>query len=263
MLGHALWQAMPGERTRAVARARAALPAPEEQCPALVRRCVLTFATYLADAVRLERWSREDLRHAVRLVGLPHLRAALAAGRGVLILSAHVGNWELLAAALGDAGVPLSVVSRRPGDPVLAERLAALRARWGVESIWRDGGTRRVVRALSAGRAVGVLMDQATDLPGVRVPFFGRLAHTPTGPAKLALRMGMPVVPVHMCDAPNGRYVGMVEPPLTWDARGDAAGAEELTAAWTRHIEGWVRQAPHTWVWMHDRWRAGACRPAR
>jgi len=190
------------------------------------------------------------------LKGREHLSAAMSRKRGAIILSAHVGNWEVLSALLAQAGVPLTVVARRPDDPVLADRLSTLRGRWGVRTIWRDRGARPILRALANGRAVAMLIDQATDVAGEYVPFFDQPAHTPTGPAKIALRTGAPIVPVHMTDGPASSYVGVVDPPVTVDETETPEAAMRLTAELTTLIESWVREAPHTWVWMHDRWRA-------
>jgi len=261
-VGLAFWLFMRDERERAVERARAALGRSREESRKLVRRCAVRMGSYLADAVRLEVWSREELSRVIRLEGLANLSRALSAGRGAFVLSAHLGNWEVLAAAIAAAGVPFGVIARRPDDLVLAARLEALRLRWGVESFWREDGPRPILKALRSGRAVGVLIDQATAVESANVPFFGRPARTPTGPARLAIRTGAPVVLVHCVDAPDGTYVGTFEPPL-WVHKEDTSDPVALTAAWTRHIEGWIRQLPHTWVWMHDRWADTSTRRVR
>jgi len=244
---------MGSERERAVDRICLALGCGRRESRALARRCAVTMGAYLADAVRLEVWSSTDLRQVIRLEGVDHLRDALSRDRGAFVLSAHIGNWEILAAAIAEASIPFCVVAGRPHDPVLACRLEALRRRWGIESLWRDDGPRPVLRALDAGRAVGVLIDQATG-SGADVPFFGLPAHTPTGPARIAIRLGVPVVPVHCEDRPGARYVGIFEPPLVGEGE-QLVEPLALTAFWTRHVEGWVRAAPHTWAWMHDRWQ--------
>ncbi len=232
-----------------------ALGAGPRTAATIVRRNAETLGGYLADALRLERMSRGELRRIVRLQGIEPLRVALAAGRGALVTGGHVGNWELLAAAMSDAGVPLSVVARRPTDSVLAARLERLRGVWGVETLWRPprpgiAEGRAVLRALRSGRAVGVLIDQATDVAGEWVQFFGHPAWTPTGPASIAIRHSVPVVTARMVDDVDGRYTGIIE-PVDMSCYSDAV---EATEAWTSRVEQWVESAPHTWVWMHDRW---------
>jgi Kdo2-lipid IVA lauroyltransferase/acyltransferase len=245
----------PSERQDAVGRAELALRWAPGRCDALVRRCALTFGEYAADAIRLERFTQDEIRELVRVDGLHSLLGALENGRGAIVLGAHIGNWELLAAALGSTGVPLAVLARRPSDVALAMRLERLRARFGVETIWRESGGRSVLRALRDGKAVGMLIDQATDTVGGYVHFFGRPAFTPTGPARIAIRTGVPVVPARMRDLPDGSYNAVIEPALEALPTTDEL---EMTAAWTCHVEAWVREAPHTWVWMHDRWRQPA-----
>lgn len=252
-VGHIVWRTMRAERERAVERICAALRCSRGEGVRLARRCSVTVGMYLADAVRLEVWSPSEVRRVIRLEGLHHLRQALSSGNGAFVLSAHVGNWELLAAAIADAGIPFAVIARRPDDPVLAARLEALRDRWNVRSLWRDDGARPILRALRTGKAVGVMIDQATAT-GVEVPFFGMPAHTSIGPARIAVRTGVPVVPVHCVDNPDGTYVGTFGPPVGGEGE-ERADPVALTARWTRHVERWIRQAPHTWVWMHDRWR--------
>jgi Kdo2-lipid IVA lauroyltransferase/acyltransferase len=237
------------QRRAAGKRIAQALGIDEAEADRMARRCAITICGNLVDAIRLETMSRSQLRELVQLEGICKLREALRGGRGALIIGAHLSNWELLGAAIADCDVPLSVIGRRPSDPVLADRLERLRARWGVETLWRDTGIRPVMRALSSGRAVGILIDQATDATGAWVSFFGRNAWTPTGPARIALKTQYPVVLAHMTDTDENRFVGRIDSDATCD------DAVELTQRWTCAIEDWVRETPHSWVWMHDRWR--------
>jgi Kdo2-lipid IVA lauroyltransferase/acyltransferase len=237
------------QRRAAGRRIAQALEVDAAEADQMARRCAVTICGNLVDAIRLETMSRSQLRELVQLEGIDTLREALHGGRGALIIGAHLGNWELLGAAIADCEVPLSVVGRRPSDPALADRLERLRARWGVETLWRDTGIRPIMRALSSGRAVGILIDQATDVTGAWVSFFGRDAWTPTGPARIALKTQCPVVMAHMADTDDSKYVGRIDSDATCD------DAVELTRRWTCAIEDWVRETPHSWVWMHDRWR--------
>ena len=241
------------ERVKAENRVVDALDVSPDEAADVVRRCAATFGEYFSEALCLETMTPHELRCIVQLEGLEYLVEAISRGRGAIILSAHIGNWEMLAAALSDSGVPLSVIGRKPADPVLADRLERIRLRWGVETHWRERGARPILRALANGRAVGALIDQATHVENVKVPFFGREAWTPVGPARIVLRTNVPVIPVHMTCGRNGstRYVGVVEPEIP--STGETPTS--LTVLWTERIEKWVRDAPETWAWMHDRWR--------
>lgn len=181
------------------------------------------------------------------------MKAAAALGRGILVLTAHYGNWELLAAAHGLVGLPLSFVVRPLDHPILDEMAARFRRRSGAELIVKRQAVREVLQALRRQRMVGILLDQnATRAEGVFVPFFGIAASTSKGLALIALRTGAPVVPVFLRREPGGRHCMEVGPAIPAPADGDA---DAYTAAFNQVIETAVRRAPEQWLWMHARWR--------
>jgi KDO2-lipid IV(A) lauroyltransferase len=189
----------------------------------------------------------------VHVEGVEHLRRAAAAGRGILVLTAHYGNWELLAAAHGLTGLPLSFVVRPLDDPILDDLAGRFRRRSGAELIVKHRAVREVMQALRRGRMVGILLDQnATRGEGVFVPFFGVPASTSKGLALLALRTGAPVVPVFLRREPDGRHCMDVRPPLPAPPDEDVL---TYTAAFNAAIEAAIRRAPEQWLWMHARWR--------
>ncbi len=197
---------------------------------------------------------------ALSLEGLEHLEGVMAAGGRALILTAHLGNWELLAAAHRLTGYPLAIVVR-PLDSAPLNALAdRLRRKSGVELIDKRGALRPALRALADGRMVAILLDQnAARHESVFVPFFGRAASTSKSLAVLAVRTGTPVVPIFI-RREGRRHRVMVHPPLVPPAVNDAERAVvELTMRCTAAIETAVRQVPEQWLWMHNRWRT---RPA-
>jgi KDO2-lipid IV(A) lauroyltransferase len=197
----------------------------------------------------------------IRLEGVEHLRAAMAAHGRALLLTAHLGNWELLTAANRLTGYPLSVVVRPLDAPWLDALAERLRGRTGVELIDKRGALRPVLDALRRGRMIGILMDQNTARrEGVFVEFFGRPASTSRSIALLAVRTQTPVVPVFARREADGRHVVVIHPALPMPPTNDPeAAVVELTARCTTAIERAVREAPEQWLWSHDRWRT---RPA-
>lgn len=193
----------------------------------------------------------------LNLEGLHYLRGVMDTHGSALIVTAHLGNWELLSAAHHLAGFPLTVVVR-PLDSrwlnALAERL---RRKMGVEVIDKREAARPVLRALNQGRIVGILLDQnASRREGVFVPFFGRLASTSRSASVLAVRRGTPIVPIFITRETDGRHRVTVRPPLWPPSTGagdDAIG--DLTARCTAEIEAAIREAPEQWLWVHNRWR--------
>lgn len=203
----------------------------------------------------LVRWPEEDRRV---------LETALARGRGVVFVSGHVGNWELLARRVARAGYPSQSIAKETSDPRLTSLVERFRAQGGVRSIWRgqEGAARAMLRALKAGEILGLLIDQDTKVQSVFVPFFGELAATPRAAADLALRTGAAAV-VGFCQREGEGYrLWMEEVP--WQASGDReADAVALTAALSERIEAAIRRAPEQWVWMHQRWKTRPITPTR
>jgi KDO2-lipid IV(A) lauroyltransferase len=196
---------------------------------------------------RLVAWPQEDRRV---------LEAALARGKGVVFVSGHVGNWELLARRVARSGFPCQSIAKETTDPRLTELVARFRARGGVRSIWRgqEGAARAMLRALRSGEILGILIDQDTKVQSVFVPFFGELAATPRAAADLALRTGAAVVTGFCHREGEGYRLSMEEVPVPQGEDREAL-AVALTAALSARIEAAIRRAPEQWVWMHQRWK--------
>jgi KDO2-lipid IV(A) lauroyltransferase len=211
----------------------------------LVEACVFLFTppSFLLSRVKVE--------------GVEHLNSAMARGRGVLILTAHFGNWELLAASHVLTAFPLSVVARPLDHPALDRLVARFRARSRAELINKHRALSEILSALRRQRMVGILLDQnASRREGVFVPFFGIPASTSKGLALLALKTGAPVVPIFIRREPDGRHRVIVDPAVPLSPTGDRdRDLVEATAAFTRIIEANVRQWPEQWLWIHRRWK--------
>jgi Kdo2-lipid IVA lauroyltransferase/acyltransferase len=254
-LGDALWWLLP--RRRRVTLDNLTRSFGGERSPAelrrLGRRSFQHVGMNLIEACRYYLRPTDVMLSRVRLEGDEHLRTAVAQGRGVLILTAHYGNWELLAAAHGLSGLPLSIVIRPLDHPLLDELAARFRRRSGAELIIKRQAVREVLQALRRQRMVGILLDQnATREEGVFVPFFGALASTSKGLAVLALRTGAPVVPVVLRRDPDGRHCVDVGAPIPPPPDRDVA---TYTARFNQVLEATIRRAPEQWLWMHARWR--------
>ena len=197
----------------------------------------------------------------VHVDGLAHVEQVMATHGRALLISAHLGNWELLPLAYHLSGVPLSIVVRPLETSVLDGVMSRLRATTGATIVDKRDAARPVLQALRRGGLVGILLDQnASRREGVFVPFFGRLASTSRSAATLAVRTGTPILPLFIRRESDGRHRITVEPPITPPAgAATEEGIVELTRRCTRAIEDAIRQAPEQWLWMHARWRT---RPA-
>jgi KDO2-lipid IV(A) lauroyltransferase len=182
------------------------------------------------------------------------LDAALARQKGVLFISGHIGNWELLARRVALAGYPCQTIAKETSDPRLTAWVEAFRASAKLKAIWRgrQGAAKEMLRALKHGEILGLLIDQDTNVQSVWVPFFGRLAKTPRAAADLALRTGASVMLGFCQREANGRYqLRMHE--VSFDQH---ETPEALTARLTAGLETAIRAHPEQWVWMHRRWRS-------
>ena len=181
---------------------------------------------------------------------------AKSAGKGIIIVSGHLGNWELAAAYLAARGVPFDVIVRKMGNPLFDRYLNQTREQLGVNVVYDAQAVRQTPRALRQGRAVGFVADQGVrGLASTFVPFFGRPAKTPRGAGVFALRFGSPVIFVTALRKPDGSYlVGFEEIPVveTGDRERDV---DAVVLRFTQVLEKWVRRAPEQYFWQHRRWR--------
>jgi Kdo2-lipid IVA lauroyltransferase/acyltransferase len=209
--------------------------------------------------LRLIRTGPREVLEATTVEGLEAFAAAVAEGRGVVLVTGHLGNWEIGGAALAVRGIPLHAVAQPQENPLFDRALGAMRERLGMRVIDRRRATPLALRALRAGRVVAFVADQDARGHGAFVPFFGRLASTHRGPALLALRTGAPVFLGTALREPGGRYrIRLDRIPLE-PAPPDGDAVRAITAAFTARLEAAARQAPEQYFWFHKRWKT---RPA-
>jgi KDO2-lipid IV(A) lauroyltransferase len=181
---------------------------------------------------------------------------ALAEGKGAVLITGHVGNWEILGQAIAAAGFPIATIARPAFDPRVTRWLDQWRSRHGLKIIWREQNSgKAILRALRNNHLMAFLIDQDTKTVGDYVPFFGRPAFTPTTPAALALRTGAPVI---FCwHHRRGRRHQITVERVVFEPSGDyRRDTMALTALLTARLESVIRIVPEQWVWMHRRWRS-------
>ena len=222
----------------------------------LARRVFLHFGTTAADAVRIPMLLREGLDDLITVEGREHMDNALTADRGFITITAHLGNWELLAAWAANKGYRLKVI----GAPSLDDRFDKLitenRGRAGYNQISRGKGTRELIRSIIRGYSIGILIDQDTKVEGVFVKFFGRWAHTAVGPVVLAQRYHMRIVPAFIVMKDDLSYHLEVQPPVELESTGNPVRDLVVnTQKCSDRCEAIIRRHPEQWVWMHRRWK--------
>jgi Kdo2-lipid IVA lauroyltransferase/acyltransferase len=199
----------------------------------------------------------ERILAGIKVVGIEHLKDAMAKHGRALVLTAHLGNWELLALAHQLSGFPTTVVMR-PLDASWLDAMAdRLRERSGIELVDKRNALRPVLGALKRGRMVALLLDQnAARREGIFVSFFGRPASTSKSLAVLAVRTGTPVVPIFIYRERVHEHRVVIHPSFGVTSVGDSEQAvAELTQRCATATEAAIVAAPDQWLWVHNRWR--------
>src|SRR5262245_6001589 len=187
--------------------------------------------------------------------GEEHVSAARARGRGVVLLTGHLSNFELFAAAFGRIQ-PLAILVKPLSNPGAEAWISGLRTAAGEDLLPTGAGVRGALRRLKAGGAVALVGDQDARRDGVFVPFFGRPASTPVGPAWLSLASGAPIVFGTCLRAPDGRYEARFRATLEPEGEaGDPHAVTELTRRHTALLEAAIREQPESWFRLHKRWK--------
>jgi KDO2-lipid IV(A) lauroyltransferase len=216
----------------------------------------------LAEFCRMERYTAANTTGLIRYAGLKNFLEAEARGKGVLILTGHLGAWELSSFYHSLIGHPMGMVIRRLDNGFLDRFVNRIRCMHGNKVLHKDDFARGLITAMRAGESVGILMDTNMTPPaGVFVDFFGTSACTASGLARVALKTGAAVVPGFLLwEASERQYVLHFGPRIDLPDSGDAeADIVALTQASTTVIENWVRRYPEQWLWIHRRWKT---RPA-
>lgn len=232
----------------------------KERTPAeirmIARRVFENLGRNAFELIQFPKINSANIDRIVTMRGAAILDQAFREGKGVVVLTAHFGNWELMPAVLRMKGYPGYAIGRRLYFDKYDAYLNRLRKVHDVNIIYRDESPRKMLRALRDNKIVGIVADQDVDsVDGVFVDFFGRKAYTPAGPAALAKASGAPIIPV-LIMRENGRHTVVVDPPVglvdTGDREKDLA---ENTQRWSNIIESYIRRYPDQWVWMHRRWK--------
>jgi KDO2-lipid IV(A) lauroyltransferase len=224
----------------------------------ILRGVYIHLAWQLVEFCRMTRYTAENTRIWLRTEGLENYLAARARGKGVLVVTGHLGAWELSSFYHSLMGYPMGMVIRRLDNRRLDDFVNGIRCLHGNKVIHKDDFGRGLLLAMRSGETVGILMDTNMTPPqGEFVKFFGLDACTGTGLAHIARKTGAAVLPGFMLwERAERRYVlrfgPEIEIPHSEDAAADILAATQLC---TNAIEAWVRRYPDQWLWIHRRWK--------
>ncbi len=254
-LGFLAYYLLHRERNRAMAHLSSVFP---DRGTAWARQVAhRTFCHLGKSLLEVMTISPGRLQTIVAFRGLEHLAAAVEQGKGVVFVTGHIGNWEIMGDAVA-AKYSLSVVAAPIEPEPVNDMIVGLRAGMGVRTILRSraGAAKELIRVFRENRILGILIDQDTEVEGAFVDFMGRPAWTPTAAAQMAFRFGAPVVFGYVQRGSDNRHTITIEGPLELTRTGnDEEDIRTNTAMFTKMIENAILQNPEQWVWMHRRWR--------
>ena len=234
---------------RGVARANLQAALGEAGDEAHLRGMYRHFGRSFIELLRFGRRPAAELWETLQVEGVEYLDEALTRQRGALILTAHLGNWELLVRAGTLHGRPLSVITKTFHSAVAEGMWRALRS--GGPTLLRAGSARRVVKALERGELVAYVLDQnVRPERAVWVPFFGRPAATSPDLVRLAQLTGAPIVPIFTRREGDRHHI-WIEPPVAVEGLDLVEGTGRCVA----RVEAAIRRAPAQWLWIHRRWK--------
>jgi KDO2-lipid IV(A) lauroyltransferase len=255
-LGRLAWHVARRERRKALANLALAFPDwPEPRRRRTIQGMFRHLGMSLFEIAWLPNLNAANRDQTTDVIGLEPALELIDSGKGVVVFTAHCGNWEWLSYVTGTFGRPVSVLQRERDQPEMNRYITELRAKAGIHTIDRGSGSsaRDMIQIIRRGGMLAFVVDQNIRTESVRVPFFGNEALTPIGPARLVVRMEAAVVVAYAERLPNGRHRLTFLPPIQTTRTDDPVA---LIARATRDIEDQIRRAPEQWVWMHDRWRA-------
>jgi KDO2-lipid IV(A) lauroyltransferase len=228
----------------------------EDEIDRIVREVFRNFAQTAVEFVRIPSLNYEKAITFINPENRERLDRCLEQGKGVILVTGHFGNWELMAAAGALAGYPISAVARPMNHSIWDKIINEIRQSSGLKVITRDRSAFSIVKKLKRNEVIGILTDQNTRHQNVFVDFFGMKAATTPGPAMLALKTGAVLIPAFMLRNGLGSHRLIIEEPIEIVPTGDIeADTFALTQKYTAALEKYVRQYPSQWLWLHRRWR--------
>lgn len=255
-LGYIYYHVAVKQRRRALQQIMDGLSLSQAEAEPIIRRLFLKLGQTFLEVMYMPALTKENIRQYVEIENEEYLRDAVKQGRGVVFLTAHVGNWEWLGARVAMSDFPLtSVIKRQPNDQH-TQILNEYRQMVGIE-IFARGTTELIgaAKALKQGKILGFLADQDAGPSGIFLNFFGKPASTPQGPAVFARKFKCPIIPAFIVRRPEGGHRVIIHPPVpVTEMASEEQTLHELTKAMTLLTENFIRQYPDEWLWFQKRW---------
>ena len=238
-------------RNRAIKQLMVVLKLPKDKATKVARNNFIHLGKSIVEFLYFPRLDGELLKRVIPDVqGKTHLDEAIAMGNGVIILTGHIGNWELGAAWLSMNGYRLNVVAASQGDEFVDNTIFSYREKTGTRVIPKNRSLKEIIKALQRKELLGILIDQDAKEKGVIVDFLGIPASTPTGITSLSRKFRCPIIPLFTIRQKNNRFSLEILPPIF-------ATDDKHTLALLNNILGdYIKRYPEQWIWFYQRWNS-------
>lgn len=257
MLGEVYWLVAKKQRLRAEKTMEERLGLPETEVKKHIKKLFVNTGITFLEMLYMPALNKDNIRGLVKFDHPDILWEELAKGKGAVLLACHMDNWEWLGASLALYGFPLSAVEKPQPNRVYSDFMNELRKGAGQEIFSR--GTSEILgcaRAMKKGRFLGLIADQDGGPNGIFVPFFGKMASTPSGPAYFSRKFKAPIIPVFIIR--NADYFGhkvFVKQPIYYENTGNQERDDyNITLRMTEEIEAVISEYPESWLWFQHRW---------
>jgi len=225
----------------------------------ILKEMWINFGRSAVEFARFPRYSRENISRFVSWENFDRLVRPRERGRGVIAMTAHFGNWDLLALSTGLNGLPVNLITKHMRSKFVTDTWMKQRARGGVNPIFKKEARREIISILKKNGLVGFVLDQDTKPKegGIFVDFFGRKASTLSAPALLSEKRDTPVVPLFLVRESRFKHRAFVEEPIEFEKVGDnhEHNVVHNTRRYLEVLERYIRKYPEQWLWIHRRWR--------
>lgn len=233
---------------------------PESKLAAIAKKSFINFGEVISDILKLSYYQPGHIKNLVSTEGEDNLRRALKEGKGVLLFTAHFGNWEVGSVAISRISA-FRVIARALDNRWLEKELVRIRTKFGAHVIYKQEAAKKVLQSLSHNEIVVILIDlNVLRSQAVFVDFFGKLAATTPALARFFLKTEAPLIPGFCYLLPDHSYCIKIKEPVKITLEGHYEhDVLKITQICTKIIENEIRQSPHFWFWVHNRWKT---RPA-
>jgi KDO2-lipid IV(A) lauroyltransferase len=221
----------------------------------LAKRHVTLLAKSIVEFLRLPQLNIKNIEKKVKIQGLGNLDRSLRCGRGVILVSPHFGNWELLSVTLSLMGYQMNVFYQKARSRALNNFFLDRRSSKGVRSIYRWDKLREVLQLLKRNEVLGIVADQHGEFENIFVEFFGHVVSVPGGPAGFAYKSGAPIIPVFMVRDLDDTHTLIIEDPIIPNpSKNKHREIEDMSRKFMKTFEEYIKRYPDHWLWSYNRW---------